>query len=150
MEQNGLSPISKGAFLFCRSTIAAVLWIALIFQVKWLLFVSFLLLATSALSGIKRAPLIVMYTNTLERLIPSAREIVDERGIRFAQALGAALNLLCLLFLYLLNERIGWGMVLIVAILKTAGAFGFCGGLKMYQCLFGKCCPISLNRAAGK
>jgi hypothetical protein len=134
--------VSKAAFIFCKTTIALILWAALIFQVKWLIFISFFLLAASALAGIQKAPLILLYTITINKLIPSAAEIIDEYGIRFAQSLGAAFNLLCLLFLYLIHEPTGWVIVLVVALLKTSGALGFCTGLKLYECLFRGCCPI--------
>lgn len=131
--------VSQAAFVFCKSAIAVILWLAFIFKVKWLVIVSFVILSLSAFLGLSKAPLIVLYTSTIDRIVKSHDEVLDEYSIRFAQGLGALFNLVCLFLLYLVNERMGWAMVFIAAILKTSGALGFCTAIKLYECMFNRC-----------
>lgn len=135
--------VSKAAFLFCKYTVAIILWAAFIFKLKWLLFVSFGILALSAILKIQNAPLVWSYTNTINRFIKSENEILDEVGMQFAHTLGSILNLICILLVYSVNTSIGWSFVAIVALAKTAGAMGFCTALKLYNCLkSGGCCNL--------
>jgi hypothetical protein len=135
--------VSKAAFIFCKSTIAVLLWIAFLFRIKWLIIVTFLLLALSAILKIKRAPLIVLYTYTVNKIFKSKDEVLDEYGMRFSHTFGATINLIALIFLYYINTLIGWGIVFFLAIAKTAGALGFCTGLKLYECMSkGGCCSF--------
>lgn len=141
--------VSKAAFIFCKTTIAVILWAALIFKIKWLVVMSFVLLALSALLKIQRAPLIVLYSVTMNKLLKSENEILDEHAMRFAHTMGSVLNLICILLLYFVSESAGWGMVLIVTIAKTAGAMGFCSALKLYGCMTsGKCCRFVRQKNA--
>jgi len=135
--------VSKAAFIFCKSTIAVLLWIAFLFRIKWLIIVTFLLLALSAILKIKRAPLIVLYTYTVNKIFKSKDEVLDEYGMRFSHTFGATINLIALIFLYYINALIGWGIVFFLAIAKTAGALGFCTALKLYECMSkGGCCSF--------
>jgi len=135
--------ISKGAFAFCRYSITIVVWLALIFKIKWLIIMAFLILAASAIAGIKKAPMILLYDKTLGKIFASGHEVLDEDAMRFAHSLGTVLALACLLFLYFFNENIGWMLVLAFAIIKTISAFGFCPASKMYACAMnGGCCMI--------
>jgi len=136
--------VSKGAFVFCKWTVAIIIWVALIFRLKWMIVLSFAILALSAILKIERAPLIFLYTQTVDRIFKSSKEILDECGMQFAHTMGSILTLICLLFLYFINEKIGWILVFIVAIAKTAGAMGFCTALKLYGCMAsGGCCRLT-------
>lgn len=132
--------IPRGAFIFCRTALAVLFWISFIFKIKWMVSLSFVLLALSAILKIERAPLIVLYSNTVNKIKPSRNEILDEGGMRFAHTFGSVLTLLCLVFLYLINEKIGWILVFLVTIAKTAGAMGFCSALKLYGCMSSDSC----------
>ena len=142
--------ISKHAFWFCKYSVALLLWIALVFKSKELIVVSFLVLLFSAIFKIRQAPLVVLYTYTLGKIIQSPKETLDEYGMRFAHSLGALLNFICLLLLYYGNFRLGWVFVFFVALAKTSGALGYCGGLKLYNCLSkGGCCSFLSKKNNG-
>lgn len=136
--------ISKGAYAFCRYTIALMLWLSIILRLKELVLAAFIILLLSVILKVKRAPLIVIYTYTIDRIFPSGNVIVDEKGIRFAHTVGAVVSLICLILLYFGNPVSGWIMTVFLAILKTSAAFGFCSALKLYQCVNGggNCCRV--------
>lgn len=136
--------VSKRAYAFCRYSIAVMLWLAVIFRSKELVLAVFLILLLSVILKVRRAPLIVLYTYTIDKLRPSGKVILDEKGIRFAHAVGAVVSLLCLILLYFVNPIAGWIVTVLLAILKTSAAFGFCSALKVYQCMTGggTCCRV--------
>ncbi len=129
--------VSRNAFKFCRWTIALILWVSFVLKVKWLLAVNFVILLTGAIFKVRRSPLVVVYEKTFGAWFPSkATEELDENGIAFAQGLGAFIHMILLLFVYVIDERIGWRAVFIIAIVKTLGALGYCTGLQIYKFLF--------------
>ena len=135
--------ISKGAFAFCRYTIALALWGALILQIKCLVVLSFFILLLSYILKVKRAPLIVLYSFTIDKIVPVKKELVDEKGIRFSHLVGAVISGLCCLLLYFINSTAGWVSTFLLAILQTSAAFGFCSALKLYGCMTGgNCCRV--------
>jgi hypothetical protein len=141
----GVKPVSvsKGAFAFCRYSIALLLWVAVILRMKELVLAAFIILTLSVILKVKRAPLIVLYTYTVDRLFPAGQVILDEKGIRFAHAVGAVMSGLCLILLYFISPRAGWALTVLLAVLKTSAAFGFCSALKLYQCVNGgTCCRV--------
>jgi len=135
--------ISSGAFAFCRYTIALIFWVSILLQSKELVLTGFIILLISVILKVRRAPLIFIYTVSINRLFPSKEVIVDENGIRFAHFVGASVSLLCLIFLYTGFSAIGWALTVFLAILKTSAAFGFCSALKLYNCMnSGSCCRV--------
>jgi hypothetical protein len=137
------APVPKAAFFFCRYAMAALAWLAFLLKLKLLMVLVFLLLGLSALLTIRRAPLIVLYTATLHRLFPSPIEELNVKGMRFAHTLGAGLAFVCLLFLYGLSERAGWGLTLLFCLMKTISAFGLCPAYKLHGCMTsGTCCAF--------
>jgi hypothetical protein len=136
--------ISKGAFAFCRYTIAAMIWAALLFQIRELVFAGFIILLLSYLLKVKRAPLIVLYSLTIDKLVPSNKIVVDEKGIRFAHLVGTVFCGICCILLYYVNIPVGWALTFLLAIMKTSAAFGFCSALKLYGCMTGgsSCCRM--------
>lgn len=135
--------ISKGAFAFCRYSIAIMIWIALLFQIKGLVVITFVILLFSYILKVERAPLVFLYTVTIDKLVPSDKELVDEKGIRFAHLVGTIFSGLCCLLLFYSPSPIGWVVTFLLAILKTSAAFGFCSALKLYTCMTsGTCCRV--------
>jgi vacuolar-type H+-ATPase subunit I/STV1 len=142
--------VSSGAFLFCKYTVAVMFWAALLFRWKWMVGLCFVILVLNAALKIQKAPLIVLYTQTINRIFKSYNNILDEYAMQFAHTLGAVLTLLCLVFLYYGNVKIGWILVFIVAIVKTAGAMGFCSALKLYGCMTSdSCCRFIKGKTNG-
>ena len=132
--------ISKAGFVFCRITIAALLWIAAIFLNIWLVAVTLLIMLLSAVFKVERAPLILLWKHTAERFLPSSAEVVDERGIFVSHVTGAVFAALCLI-LWGFSPAAGRIATVIFALLQTSAACGFCSALKLYTCLTGgKCC----------
>lgn len=135
--------IPNASFVFCKVTVPLLLWIALIAQSRPTLIVCFGILLLSALLKVRRAPLVFLYTRTIDRLFPSRTVIVDESAVRFAHTVGAAFSLAALLCLYAGLPLAGWIITGLLALLKTSGAAGFCGAMKLYGCLNnpnGTCC----------
>lgn len=134
--------VSKGGFEFCKYGIAALLWLAVISPPTLkisLVALTTTLLTLSALVGVDHAPMIKLFDWSFGRLLKTEPTMLDKRGMRFAHGIGAVLNGATLLLL-LLWPKAGIGMLLVVAILKTISAVGFCPGLKLYQCLNSDTC----------
>ena len=131
--------VSKQAFFGCRWTVTAIVCLALVLQIKALLLLSFVIFIASALLGVRKAPLIVLYTSILPKKM-QAEEILDQKAMRFAHYFGATLNGLALLFLYFISAPVGWGLTVVLALAKISGSFGFCGAQKLYGCLNSDTC----------
>ena len=137
--------LQSGAFNFCKYTIAIIFWLALIFQNKALVLVGFVILVIAAILKVKKSPLVFFYTHTFERLFPTKNIVIDENSVFFAHKIGAIISGIALVFLYFISPFIGFIITGILAVLKTSGALGFCGAMKLYSCLNnpnGKCCRV--------
>jgi len=132
--------ISKEGFVFCRVTIAALLWLAAALSNIWPIAITLLIMLLSAAFKVERAPLILLWKYTMERFLPGSPEVVDERGIFVSHVTGAAFAALCL-GLLCFSPMAGWIATVIFALLQTSAACGFCSALKLYTCLTGgNCC----------
>jgi hypothetical protein len=137
--------VPHAAFNFCKYTMASIFWLSLIFQSKLLVIVGFSILLLSALLKVKNAPLVFLYTYTIDKIFPSKKEILDEKAVCFAHIVGAIIAGIALLFFYFINPLIGWILICVLAFLKTSASFGFCGAMKLYGCLNnpnGQCCRV--------
>ncbi|MFH0804794.1 MAG: DUF4395 family protein [Patescibacteria group bacterium] len=134
--------IPSAAFAFCRYGTAAMLWIALILQSKLLVATVVAIFLFSYVLKVARAPMIVLYTYTVNLLWRSRDEVVNEHAIRFAHLIGSVLGLLCLFLLYLVNDVVGWVAVGLLAALKSLSALGFCPATKLYDCANGGSCSF--------
>jgi len=143
----GYKPVEvpEGSFNFCKFTIAITLWLSLVLHSKIMLLICFITLVLSAILKVKKAPLVLIYTYTLDRIFVSKPIILDENSVWFAHTVGAVFSGAALVFLYFIHPLTGWIITGILAVLKTSGAFGFCGAMKLYGCLNnpnGKCCRV--------
>lgn len=134
--------IPVNAIRFCKASIAILLWCAFVFREDILLIIVFGLLLLSALLKISRAPLILLYSYSFEKIFPSKSTEVDEAAMRFAHTLGTSLSIICLLLVRLM-PAIGWWAVLGFAILKTVSMLGFCPGEAVYKCIKDGTCNIT-------
>lgn len=139
--------IQNNAFLFCRYSIAVLVWLSLFLHSLWLLGLTFAILALSALLKVRRAPMVWIYTNTLGRFVPSRDVILDVSAMRFAHTLGAALALISIA-LVSLGVPGAWFFVAAFAVLKSVSALGFCPASKLYGCVIkgGGCCALAAKR----
>jgi hypothetical protein len=135
--------ISKGAFIFCRYSMAVLVWLAFILRIKILVAVLCGLLVLSALLTVRRAPLVWLYTVTINRLFPSPDEWLSVAGMRVAHTMGAIFAALCLVFLYKISEPVGWWLTLAYCVVKTISAIWACPVYKLYACMkSGNCCTF--------
>lgn len=136
-----MKPIAINAFRFCKLTVTLMVWASFAFKSEILLALVFLVMVLSAILKIQRAPLIVLYSLTIERLFPFRITTVNETGLRFAHSLGAFMALCCI-GLTLLFPNAGWWYVLGFAILKTVSMLGLCPGEALYSCYAEGSCSI--------
>ncbi len=134
--------ISKNSFRFCKITITILAWLAFIFRIKELMLISFLLLFFSAILKIKKAPLILLYSKTIDKITSSKKIDIDEKAMRFTHFLGSIFSGICTILIYL-NIKVGWAFVFVYAIMKTISTFGYCPGEKVYSCMKNGCCRIT-------
>ena len=139
--------IQNNAFVFCRYSIAVLVWLALLFHSVWLLAAVFVILALSALLKVRRAPMVWLYTNTLGRVVPSRDVILDVSAMRFAHTLGAVLALVSTALVVWASPA-AWYFVAAFAVLKSVSALGFCPASKLYGCVIkgGGCCALAAKR----
>jgi hypothetical protein len=136
--------VSKSAFAFCRLGLAALVWLSLAFHSKPILILVFTIFLLSAILKIKKAPLILLYSYTVNKIIISKDEVLNEKSMRFAHIMGSAFSLICIIILYLVSEKAGWIAVLVFALLKSISAFGFCPASKLYECsMSNSCCAFA-------
>jgi hypothetical protein len=127
------SSIPKKALLFCKITVLLILILALALRIKLLAIVAFLIFLFSAILGIKKAPLIALYQSTLAKVMKSKEELVYVPELRFAHILGSIISFISILYLYFIDEQIGWIILFIMAVLKIGDCFGFCLSAKLYK-----------------
>jgi hypothetical protein len=132
--------ISKGSFAFCRITIAGLLWVSIILQLKWLVGAVFLIMLLSAVFKVEKAPLILLYKYTAGKIRPGENIIVDENGIFVSHLVGAVFSVICLALLYFAHPVAAWITTGAFAVLQSSAAFGFCSALKLYTCMTGGTC----------
>jgi protein-S-isoprenylcysteine O-methyltransferase Ste14 len=137
--------VPNAAFVFCRYSIALMLLAAVLFKIKWLLIVVFVVFVLSVILKVKRAPMILLYRYTIGLLWKSKGVTLDEYAMRFAHGLGVVFSAICLLFLYFVNENVGWGLTVAFLVIKLISAFGFCPASKFYKCVGsgGGCCAFT-------
>lgn len=135
--------ISKGSFAFCRTTIAILLWISILLQIKWIVILVFVIMLFSAILKVEKAPLIILYKYTIGKWKVEENIVVDEIGIFVSHTVGAIFSFICVLLIYYSNVYVGWIVTFLFTILQTSAAFGFCSALKLYTCMAGgTCCRI--------
>jgi len=139
--------VQNNAFVFCRYSIAILVWLALLLQSIWLLVAAFVLLGLSAWLKVPRAPMIWIWTNTLGRTVPSKEVVLDVKAMRFAHTIGAAMAAISIVLVYLRVPG-AWWFVGAFALLKAVSALGFCPASKLYGCVIkgGGCCAIAAKR----
>ena len=133
--------IPNADFIFCRYSIAVLVWFSFFLQSKILLALVCLIFFFSVLLKIRRAPMIWFYSVTFNKIKKSANVMVDENAMCFAHAMGLLISAGCLLSVIFIHTERVWYAVLAFALLKTVSAMGFCPASKLYDCLTnGTCC----------
>lgn len=141
--------IPKGAFIFCRYGVAVMLWLSYFMRAEWLLLAALAAFVLSAAFTITKAPMILLYKLTIEKLVRTRVEFVNVQAMQFAHILAAMLTLSCVLLMHLAGAEAGWRAVLILAALKSISALGFCPASKLYECATGDSCCTFLGKKDG-
>lgn len=135
--------VSKGGFVFCRYTISVLVWASLLLKNKWILVCVFTIMILSYILKIQKSPLVFLYTNTIDKIKSSGTEMLDERGMRFAHAIGAIMSGLGIIIWTFASWKITFIYMLFLAIMKTSAAIGRCSALKLYSCIHNdNCCNL--------
>jgi len=66
--------VPKYAFVFCRYTIAILIWLSFVLRNPWILVFVGVIMLFSAILKIRRAPLIVLYSQTINRVWKSPQD----------------------------------------------------------------------------
>lgn len=138
--------VPKAAFVFCRYSIALLVWLSLILQSKPIMIVVFVILLLSAIFKIQKAPMILFYSYTINKLIKSKDEILNEHAMRFAHTIGTIFSFICLILLYGVGGLTGWIAVFCFTLLKTISALGFCPASKLFECANNDSCCAFIKK----
>ena len=156
MTKYQMATVPKKGFAFCRYTIALLLWITVIllfFNIKWMIFIPFVIMALSGILTVKRAPLIMLYKVLFDRDGKGETDVLNVSSIRFSHYVGSFFCIIIILFLYILKiDIVAYIFLGIFTILQTIAAFGYCSAQKLYECLvLGKnCCNLGKKIRGGK
>ena len=148
MVEVKMATIPKKAFAFCRWTICLLFWstsILLFFNIKWTIFIPFIIMVLSGILTVKNAPLIVLYKILFDRKKTGETEVLNINSIRFSHFVGAIFSFIAILFLYVFKiNLVAYIFIGLLTVLQTIAAFGFCSAQKLYECLIlGKnCCNL--------
>ena len=155
MKSTQMAIVPKKAFAFCRFTICILFWVTsilLFFNIRWMIFVPFIIMLLSGILTVKRAPLIVLYKLLFDRNGKGETDVLNVNSIRFSHYVGATFSLIVILFLYVFKvDIVAYIFVGILTILQTIAAFGYCSAQKLYECLvLGKnCCNLGRKIRGG-
>lgn len=156
MSSTQMAIVPKKAFAFCRFTICILFWITsilLFFDIKWMIFIPFIIMLLSGILTVKKAPLILLYKVLFDRNGKGETEVLNVNSIRFSHYVGSTFSLIVILFIYIFKINIvAYIFVGILTFLQTIAAFGFCSAQKLYECLvLGKnCCNLGKRLRGGK
>jgi hypothetical protein len=138
--------VPQAAFVFCRYSVALLVWMSLILQSKPTMVLVFIILLLSAVFKVQKAPMILLYSYTINKLIKSKDEILNEHAMRFAHTVGAFFSFVCLVLLYFVGGITGWTSVFLFALLKTVSALGFCPASKLFECANNDSCCAFIKK----
>jgi len=156
MKSTKMAVVPKKAFAFCRFTICILFWlttILLLFNIRWMIFIPFIIMLLSGILTVKKAPLIMLYKVLFDRDGKAETEVLNVSSIRFSHYVGSTFSLIVILFLYVFKVNlVAYIFVGILTILQTIAAFGFCSAQKLYECLIlGKnCCNLGKKIRGGR
>ena len=92
MTKYQMATVPKKGFAFCRYTIAILLWITVIlvfFNIKWIIFIPFIIMLLSGILTVRRAPLIMLYKALFDREGKGETDVLNVSSIRFSHFVGS-------------------------------------------------------------
>lgn len=139
--------VPRAALAFCRIFTALLVWLTVFTGRPHFLGAAGAIFLWSAGSRIGRAPLIVLYRQTIERIRPSVAVMLDENAMCFAHILGTVLTVICLGVFLMAGSAAGRFATLWLALAKSVGALGFCPAAKLYTCITSEgCCRLTRRK----
>ena len=134
--------VNKKSVAFCKYTVAALLWLAVIFMSVIPVYLVLFLMIISALTGVDKAPLVRLFDLTFARYSNSEKEYINMHSMRFAHIVAANFCIVALLSYYLFSPLLALTLIIILAIMQTIAAFGYCSAQKLYDCVIcnSNCC----------
>ncbi|HBY21481.1 MAG: hypothetical protein A2Y24_02190 [Clostridiales bacterium GWE2_32_10] len=153
MQTIKMVAVNKKAFAFCKYTLALLLWIAAIFRLPEAIIVAEVILLSSYILGVDKSPLVLFFDITIGKLIEEDKTLLNFKSIRFAHMSGFILCTIPLLCIYAFKAyTIGYAILVILAVLKTIGALGYCSASKFYECVIcgNNCCRLGKKIRGGK
>ena len=103
MTKYQMATVPKKGFAFCRYTIAILLWITVILlfiNIKWMIFIPFIIMLISGILTVKRAPLIMLYKVLFDREGKGETDVLNVSSIRFSHFVGSFFCIIIIMFLY--------------------------------------------------
>jgi len=143
--------LSQAEFSFCKYGSLILLWIAIFTGSKILIGILTFTFFISMLFKINYSPLILLFRYSVGLLIGrSSKILVNEKDMRFSHTVAFYVYIVALIFLLFINIGVGWGILVILGILKVIGLFGKCPSQWLKKILIKKtkkgcCCNSSDN-----
>ena len=122
MFKHKLVEVPGAAFNFCRIAVAILVWISFLIRSEDLVLLVFLILLFSAILKIKKAPMVFLYSKTINKIKKSKDIMLDENALVFAHSLGSIIAFMALICFKYFDPKAGWMIIFIMALLKTSGA----------------------------
>ena len=148
--------VNKQSVAFCKYTIAGLLWLAVLADSIFLEYLVLAILLLSALVGVQRAPLVVLFDRTFARWVKGEEIYINRYSMRFAHFFGAGFCVVILITHYFLAPLVPLVLTVILALLQTIASFGYCSAQKLYECVVcnSNCCRVgkkvrSMNKHVG-
>jgi hypothetical protein len=133
--------ISNASFVFCRFSLAILVWSSYLLKSEFILAFVCIIFLLSAILKVQKAPMIRLYDITVGKFTKTKEILVDENSLFFAHSLAFILATICFIMVFFFKQSWSWYVVLGFAVLKTISAFGFCPASKFYDCTInGNCC----------
>ncbi|HAN20975.1 MAG: hypothetical protein A2Y15_03180 [Clostridiales bacterium GWF2_36_10] len=134
--------VKKQSVAFCKYVIAGLLWTAIVLQSVIPVFVVFGIMFVSAFTGVQNSPLVILYNITIAKYTKTTDEYINMHSMRFAHIVGSMFSGLALLGYYFIHPILSLIFTVILAILQSIAALGYCSAQKLYECVIcnSNCC----------
>lgn len=134
--------VFRQSVVFCKYGIAGLLWLAVILRSIIPVYIALAILVASALLGVNRAPLVVLFNKTFARRIHADEEYINMHSMRFAHIVGAVFCALSIVSYHLNALLLALILTIFLAILQSIASLGYCSAQKLYECVVcnSNCC----------
>ena len=137
--------VKRQSVVFCKYTIAGLLWLAILLCSPIPVFLVMAVLAVSAMTGVSRAPLVRFYDVTFAKWFHTDEEYINMYSMRFAHVFAFVFCGFILISYYFVPTPLpALALAVILAVLQTIASLGFCSAAKLYDCLIcnSNCCRV--------